>query len=152
MTKTNKRIVIDANILIRAALGKKVRELIQNNAKKVLFFTLNTCYQDALKYLPILFEKRKLLPDDVLNFLAKLKCLIQIDDQSLIFRSFLIIDWVINPNLNLSRRGQFYSDLVLANQHSKVASHVQHCKPIAHQNIDIICGSSSTNWESQLIV
>jgi predicted nucleic acid-binding protein len=58
--QTNRRIVIDANILIRAVLGKKVRELIQNNATRVLFFTPDTCDEDALKYLPILFEKRKL--------------------------------------------------------------------------------------------
>jgi predicted nucleic acid-binding protein len=81
--QTNQRIVIDANILIRAVLGKKVRELIQNHAEKVLFFTPDLCYDDALKYLPILFEKRKLSPDDALNVLAELKSLIQIVDISL---------------------------------------------------------------------
>jgi predicted nucleic acid-binding protein len=79
----NQRIVIDANILIRAVLGKKVRELIQNHAAKVLFFTPDLCYDDALKYLPILFDKRKLPPDDALNVLTELKSLIQIVDSSL---------------------------------------------------------------------
>jgi predicted nucleic acid-binding protein len=83
VVQTNRRIVIDANILIRAVLGKKVRELIQNNATRVLFFTPDTCYEDALKYLPILFEKRKLSPDEALDLLAELKCLIQIVDSSL---------------------------------------------------------------------
>ncbi len=81
--QTNQRIVIDANILIRAVLGKKVRGLIQNHAREVLFFTPDLCYDDALKYLPILFEKRKLPPDDALNVLAELKSLIQIVDSSL---------------------------------------------------------------------
>jgi PIN domain len=59
-------IVLDANILIRAVLGVKVRNLIQNHASDVLFFTPDLCYEDALKYLPILFEKRNLPPTDVL--------------------------------------------------------------------------------------
>ena len=81
--QTNQRIVIDANILIRAVLGKKVRELIQNHAAQVLFFTPDLCYDDALKYLPILFEKRKLPPDDALTVLDQLSSLIQIVDSSL---------------------------------------------------------------------
>ena len=80
---TTKIIVIDANILIRAVLGVKARELIQNNAANVLFFTPDLCYADALKYLPILFEKRNLPPNDALDVLVELKCLIQIVDLSL---------------------------------------------------------------------
>nr|WP_319564918.1 PIN domain-containing protein [uncultured Rhodoferax sp.] len=34
----NKAIVLDANILIRAVLGKRVRELIVENAATVKFF------------------------------------------------------------------------------------------------------------------
>lgn len=80
---TTKIIVIDANILIRAVLGVKARNLIQNHANNVLFFTPDCCYEDALKYLPILFEKRNLPSTEALNVLAKLKCLIQIVDSSL---------------------------------------------------------------------
>jgi predicted nucleic acid-binding protein len=80
---TTKIIVLDANILIRAVLGVKARNLIQNYAGDVLFFTPDLCYEDALKYLPILFEKRNLPPNDALNVLAELKCLIQIVDSSL---------------------------------------------------------------------
>jgi predicted nucleic acid-binding protein len=81
--QTNRILVIDANILIRAVLGKKVRELIQNHAAKVLFVTPDLCYEDALKYLPILFEKRNLPPDDALTLLSELKYLIQVVDISL---------------------------------------------------------------------
>jgi hypothetical protein len=35
---SNKAIVLDANILIRAVLGKRVRELIVSNAGAVQFF------------------------------------------------------------------------------------------------------------------
>jgi hypothetical protein len=35
---TNRAIILDANILIRAVLGRRVRELILDNATKVKFF------------------------------------------------------------------------------------------------------------------
>ncbi len=51
-------IVLDANILIRAVLGKRVRELIQAHAGSVQFFAPDVAYADARKYLPALLEKR----------------------------------------------------------------------------------------------
>ena len=49
-------IVLDANILIRAVLGKRVRELIQAHAGSVQFFAPDVAYADARKYLPALLE------------------------------------------------------------------------------------------------
>ena len=54
----DKSIVLDANILIRAVLGKRVRELIIENASAVKFFAPDVAYDDARKYLPALLEKR----------------------------------------------------------------------------------------------
>ena len=51
-------IVRDANILIRAVLGKRVRELIFDNAATVKFFAPDVAYVDARKYLPTLLKKR----------------------------------------------------------------------------------------------
>lgn len=53
-----KTIVLDANILIRAVLGKRVRELIFENAAIFKFFAPDLAYADARKYLPALLEKR----------------------------------------------------------------------------------------------
>lgn len=53
-----KAIVLDANILIRAVLGKRVRELLFENAATVQFFAPDVAYADARKYLPALLEKR----------------------------------------------------------------------------------------------
>lgn len=53
-----KAIVLDANILIRAVLGKLVRELIFNNLSTVKFFAPDVAYADARKYLPALLRKR----------------------------------------------------------------------------------------------
>ena len=55
---SGKAIVLDANILIRAVLGKKARELIFDNAATVKFFAPDVCYTDARKYLPALLKKR----------------------------------------------------------------------------------------------
>ena len=55
---SNKAIVLDANILIRAVLGKRVRGLIADNADVVQFFAPDVAYADARKYLPSLLEKR----------------------------------------------------------------------------------------------
>ena len=55
---SNKAIVLDANILIRAVLGTRVRELILENSATVKFFSPDVAYADARKYLPALLEKR----------------------------------------------------------------------------------------------
>ena len=55
---SEKAIVLDANILIRAVLGQRVRELILEYAATVQFFAPDVAYADARKYLPALLEKR----------------------------------------------------------------------------------------------
>jgi len=52
-----KSLVLDANILIRAVLGKKVNSLILEYSNKVAFYTPDLCFQDAEKYLPIILRK-----------------------------------------------------------------------------------------------
>ena len=46
---SHKAIVLDANSLIRAVLGKRVRELIVDNADRVQFFAQDVAYADALR-------------------------------------------------------------------------------------------------------
>jgi predicted nucleic acid-binding protein len=53
-----KAIVLDANILIRAVLGQRVRQLLLEHAPNVKFFAPDVAYADARKYLPALLEKR----------------------------------------------------------------------------------------------
>jgi len=52
-------IVLDANILIRAVLGRRVRQIIDTYEPQGLrFFTPDVAFDDAEKYLPILLKKR----------------------------------------------------------------------------------------------
>ena len=55
---SGKAIVLDANILIRAVLGKRVRELIFDSVITVKFVAPDIAYADARKYLPALLKKR----------------------------------------------------------------------------------------------
>lgn len=55
---SHKAIVLDANILIRAVLGRRVRELILEHSESVKFFAPDVAYADARKYLPELLTKR----------------------------------------------------------------------------------------------
>jgi predicted nucleic acid-binding protein len=46
-------IVLDANILIRAVMGRRVRQLLEEYAsREVRFYAPDVAYSDAEKYLP----------------------------------------------------------------------------------------------------
>ena len=80
---SNKAIVLDANILIRAVLGKRVLELIYKNAATVKFFTPDVAYRDARLYLPALLAKRGVKGDAALKVLASLEIIVQSIDVEL---------------------------------------------------------------------
>jgi predicted nucleic acid-binding protein len=73
----NKAIVLDANILIRAVLGRRVRELLQKYAHTINYFAPDVAYEDAQKYLPHLLEKRGIAPKAALDVLASLAPIVQ---------------------------------------------------------------------------
>jgi len=74
-------LVLDANILIRAVLGNKVRDYLLKYSGNIDFVTPDVCMADAKKYLPILFEKRSLPPESALKLLSSFDCLLQIVDE-----------------------------------------------------------------------
>lgn len=71
-------IVLDANILIRAVLGRRVRQLIEAYAAQgVHFFAPDIAFEDAGKYLPSLLNKRGKPDADVSASLEYLRHLIE---------------------------------------------------------------------------
>jgi predicted nucleic acid-binding protein len=71
-------IVLDANILIRAVLGKRVRKLLETYAAHgIRFYAPEVAYADAEKYLPALLTKRGKSNSDVPATLAYLQSLIE---------------------------------------------------------------------------
>lgn len=80
---TGKAIVLDANILIRAVLGKRVRELIFGNSQTVKFFAPDIAYADARKYLPALLKKRGVDASAAMLVLDRLEGIVQSIDAEL---------------------------------------------------------------------
>jgi predicted nucleic acid-binding protein len=80
---SGKAIVLDANILIRAVLGRRVRELIFDNAATVKFFAPDVAYADARKYLPALLNKRGVDASAAMLVLDRLEGVVQPIDAEL---------------------------------------------------------------------
>ena len=74
----SKALVVDANILVRAALGRRVREVIETYAGKVSFFVPEVAYADAEEHLPELVVKRGGDPGKALTFLRSLRGLVEL--------------------------------------------------------------------------
>jgi hypothetical protein len=57
-----RRLVLDANILVRAVLGRRVRQIITDHTDRVAFFAPAAAYADARRHLPTLLDKRLPMP------------------------------------------------------------------------------------------
>lgn len=76
---SNKALVLDANILIRAVLGRRVRDLILDHAPAVRFYAPDEAYADAdaRHYLPGLLIKRGIDAQPALSVLDHLETLVR---------------------------------------------------------------------------
>jgi predicted nucleic acid-binding protein len=71
-------IVLDANILIRAILGRRVRELIDSySSRGIRFFAPDVAFEDAQKYLTHFAKKRNKPQADLTAALEYLRSLIE---------------------------------------------------------------------------
>jgi len=59
----HKTLVLDANILIRAALGRRVRSLLETYEDSTGFYAPDVCFEDAREYLPRLLISRGIDPE-----------------------------------------------------------------------------------------
>ncbi len=75
---TGRRIVLDANILIRAVLGEKVRTLIATYAEEVDFGAPEVAFLDAAEHLPAIAADRNVDPGPWLDSLAALRGLVAV--------------------------------------------------------------------------
>ncbi len=73
-----KALVIDANILVRAVLGKRVREVLETYSHAATFFVPNAAYAEAEEHLPKLVVKRGGDPEKALAFLRALAGLVEL--------------------------------------------------------------------------
>jgi hypothetical protein len=70
-----KLLVLDANILIRAVLGRRVAQYIRDYAQVVLFLTFEEAFEDAAAYLPEVLAERGLDETETQAALHKLDTL-----------------------------------------------------------------------------
>jgi len=68
----SRALVVDANILVRAVLGKRVRLVIEAYAESVSFFVPEVSFAEAEEHLPALAIKRGGDPSKSLAFLQTL--------------------------------------------------------------------------------
>lgn len=74
----DRALVLDANILIRAVLGNRVRTLIEAYAETVAFFVPETAYFEAEEHLAALVTKRGGDPEKALALLRSLAGLVDL--------------------------------------------------------------------------
>ncbi len=74
----SKALVIDANILVRAVLGKRVREVLDRYSEGATFFVPSAAYAEAEEHLPELVVKRGGDPKKALEFLRALAGLVEL--------------------------------------------------------------------------
>ena len=80
--ESKRGLVLDANILIRLVLGRRVRELVLKHADRVAFFTPAVCYDDARRYLPGLLVARQVDPGPAVEVLNGFEAIVRAVDET----------------------------------------------------------------------
>ena len=78
-----KRLVLDANILLRAVFGVRVRNLLEAYEGSVLFIAPDVCFTDAREYIPLIAAKRGIDAEPGIALLNQLARIVEIVDRSL---------------------------------------------------------------------
>lgn len=78
-----KRIVLDANILLRAVFGVRVRRILEEYEDRAEFYFPESCLAEARKYIPALSIRHELDPAVPLEVLEQCAKLVHVVDASL---------------------------------------------------------------------
>jgi predicted nucleic acid-binding protein len=78
-----KGLVLDANILLRAVFGRRVRELLETYEDQAQFYTPDVCFQDAQRYIPEFAKQRGFDADLGLAVLDQIGRIVEQVDRSL---------------------------------------------------------------------
>ena len=78
-----KSLVLDANILIRAIFGARVRILLESYENSAVFYAPDLCFDDAQQYIPEIARKRNFDPQTGLVVLQGLRGIVESVDRSL---------------------------------------------------------------------
>jgi len=78
-----KGLVLDANILLRAVFGRRVRQILETYEDQARFYTPDVCFQDAARYIPVISNERRLDVDLSLSVLDQIGRVVEQVDRSL---------------------------------------------------------------------
>ena len=78
----HKGLVLDANILLRAVFGQRVREILEAYEDEVRFCAPDVCFADAEKYIPDISKRRGLDVDLALSVLEQIGGMVERVDRS----------------------------------------------------------------------
>jgi predicted nucleic acid-binding protein len=78
-----KGLVLDANILLRAVFGTRVRSILQTYEETASFFSPDVCFDDARQYIPDVAARRKIDASAGLATLEAIRQIVQSVDRSL---------------------------------------------------------------------
>ncbi len=78
-----RRLVLDANILLRGILGTKVLSLLETYEDTVAFYSPDICFDDAREYIPDLATRRGFDPSAGLRVLDQLANIVKMVDRTL---------------------------------------------------------------------
>ncbi len=78
-----KPLVLDANILLRAVFGVRVRSILESYEDAAAFYSPDVCFEDALKYIPDIASRRNFDPAIGLALLGQIARIVEEVDRSL---------------------------------------------------------------------
>jgi predicted nucleic acid-binding protein len=74
-------LVLDANILIRSVLGRRVLSLLKTYEESSAFYAPDVCFRDAREYVPRVLRSRRRNPEIGLAVLDQIALLVQVVEQ-----------------------------------------------------------------------
>ncbi len=78
-----KPLVLDANILLRAVFGVRVRSILESYEDAAAFYSPDVCFDDARKYIPHIASRRNFDPAIGLALLGQIARIVEVVDRSL---------------------------------------------------------------------
>ncbi len=73
----SKRLILDANIIIRGVLGTRVSDLMETHGDRVSFITTDEAVEDAIAYIPTIMAKHDAHEESITAALEKLDTLLR---------------------------------------------------------------------------
>ena len=73
----DRSLVLDANILVRAVLGVRVRSLLERYGKAVQFVAPDVAFEEVEEYLPAILAKRGLVPELAMATFERVSAIVQ---------------------------------------------------------------------------